>query len=824
MVGHARPQAYCFDRALIEPAQRRLLVDGAVKPVTPRAFDLLLLLVQRAGELVGKDEIFERVWPGVIVEENNLQVQIHVLRKLIGSAAIETIPGRGYRFRSEVTEVAHAQPSVDAPSGLPRPLTSFVGQEAQLVQCSQLLARSRLVTLTGVGGLGKTRLSLEVASACVGDYADGVWFVDLAPISDARLVSQAVALVVGVAEQAAGRMLDAVERFIRDRRVLLILDNCEHVLRGCAETVAALLHACAQLRVVATSREPLHLQGEAVYPLRALSVPDLATALTPESVGRCDAVRLFVARATAVQPAFRLTEGNLRAVCEICVRLDGIPLALELAAARVRVLSVDEILRHLEDRFRFLKSSDSTAPSRQQTLRATIDWSHDLLSEPERRVLRRLAVFAGGWTFPAAEVVATADGDEAEDVLDLHSHLVDKSLVAIEQEGARYRMLDTVSEYAGARLEASGEADSTRGRHLAYFADLAERAEPHFAGPDENAWYECFNVERQNVLSAYHFAVRTEGRADDALRLAHGCRRWICRGAFDVGRPVLAEALARAMHDNLHKARGLAAAAFLSYYKGAYEDAISCGLHAASLARTLAADAVQADALNSAALGCIGLGDYAGAQVHIAAAQPLARQSGVAVVLFDCMNSAAELNSVNGELDLAEAAYEECLALATQTRQWNHALVSSLNLARIAVTRGDPLRAARLIRSAVDIGGEVGFARNTANFFGFGAGLAVVAGDMEFAARLWGASNRSLADAAQQREPADENALAPCIDRAKAALGERSYSLLEAQGGAMTREAATTAFRQWLATTTPEPGATRQAESTPSRRPPSHWR
>jgi predicted ATPase/DNA-binding winged helix-turn-helix (wHTH) protein len=801
MPAASRFKQYRWDRAVLIPGQRKLLVDGIVAPITARAFDLLTLLAERAGQLVMKDEIFERVWAGVIVEESNLAVQISALRKILGSAAIENIPGRGYRFLSKVEASDADELSHEARSHLPRPLTSFVGHGDHIAQCARLLHSSRLLTVTGIGGLGKTRLSVEMANACGQDYADGVWFVDLAPITDPRLVSQAVALVVGVADQAAERMLEAIQKFIRNRRALLILDNCEHLLRGCAEFVGVLLHACAQLTVLATSREPLHLQGEAIFPLPALSFPNAGLDLKVEDVAKYEAVRLFVERATAVSPNFELTEGNQRAVREICMRVDGIPLALELAAARVRVLSVEAIAERLNDRFRLLKNNDTTAPSRQQTLRATIDWSYDLLSPPEQALLGRLAVFAGGWTFAAAEAVGAGNDTDADDVLDLYSRLVDKSLVAVEHNGARYRMLETVREYASARLEASGEAQDARACHLKYYLSLAEEAAPNFVGPHENAWHYRCDLERQNLVAAYRFGLRDHTDAQPALRLVYGVRRWICRGAFDVGRPVLAELLARpgAQARDVYRCRALVGAAFLSYYKGAYDDAICYGEEGFSIARELDIPALAADARNHMALGYLGKGDRASVGTHFDDAASLARLGGDKDVLTDALNSMAELCAIDGDLDKAERVYGEVLELATNAGAANQKIVSLLNLARIAISRGASLRAATLLRDAIEIGGEVGTARNAQNFLGFGAGLAALVADGPSAARFYGASNSRFADVSQHREPADEGALMPCIAKARAAIGPAVFARHEAVGFAMRTEEATMEFQQWLA-------------------------
>jgi predicted ATPase/class 3 adenylate cyclase len=291
------------------------------------------------------------------------------------------------------------------PNNLPQQLTSFVGRERELADIRNQLGNTRLLTLFGAGGLGKTRLSLQVAAEVLDDYPDGVWFVDLAPMTDARLVPQAAASVLDVKEEVGRPVLEALVKFVDDRKLLLILDNCEHLLHACAELVTQLLRSGPHLRILASSRQPLQVAGETTYHVPSLSVPEPQGTVTIQVLAQYEAVRLFVDRARAVQPSFQITDTNSRAVVDICHRLDGIPLAIEFAAARVRALSVDEISARLNDRFRLLTGGDRTALPRQQTLRASIGWSYDLLTDHERALLRRLSVFAGGWTLEAVETV-----------------------------------------------------------------------------------------------------------------------------------------------------------------------------------------------------------------------------------------------------------------------------------------------------------------------------------------------------------------------------------------------------------------------------------
>ena len=393
------------------------------------------------------------------------------------------------------------------PNNLPQPVTSFVGRESALGEVKRRLTASRLVTLLGAGGLGKTRLSLQVAAAALDDYPDGVWFVELAPQSDARLVPQAVASVLGIKEEAGRPVAETLLKYVKDRELLLILDNCEHLVQACAELTRQLLQSGPRVKVLATSREPLHLAGESTYPLPALSAPDMRTANTLEALMHYEAVRLFIDRALQAKPAFRMTDQNAGAVAALCHRLDGIPLALELAAARVRVLSVEKIAERLSDRFRLLTGGDQTAVPRQQTLRACIGWSYDLLAEPERALLRRLAVFAGGWAIEAAEAVGTGADTDTSGVLDLLARLVEKSLVALDAKGERYLLLETVREYARERLLESGEQADARRRHAEYCLALAREAEPFTrGGPKQKWWLDLLEVEHDNLRAALTWA------------------------------------------------------------------------------------------------------------------------------------------------------------------------------------------------------------------------------------------------------------------------------------------------------------------------------
>ncbi|MBI4473768.1 MAG: adenylate/guanylate cyclase domain-containing protein, partial [Acidobacteria bacterium] len=365
---------------------------------------------------------------------------------------------------------------------LPLQLNSFVGRDSEMADLRRQLVSSRLLTLTGSGGSGKTRLALQLAAESVETFTNGAWFVEIAALSDAAMVPHMVASALHLKEQPARPILDTLGEYLRDKDLLLLLDNCEHLVEACARLVEGLLKACPRLRIMATSREPLGVGGEHVWRVPSLRLPTTEEAESAEKLADVPSVRLFVERASSASPRFTLTAKNAGAIARVCLRLDGIPLAIELAAARIKMLSVEELAMRLDDRFRLLTAGNRTALPRHQTLRAAIDWSYQLLWGVEGVLFRRLSVFLGGFTLKAAETVCGGDGIESFEVLDSLSRLVDKSLVIIDDTGdePRYRMLESIRDYAREKLEESDEANRMYGCHRRYFLDLAHTAEQHY--------------------------------------------------------------------------------------------------------------------------------------------------------------------------------------------------------------------------------------------------------------------------------------------------------------------------------------------------------
>jgi predicted ATPase/class 3 adenylate cyclase/DNA-binding CsgD family transcriptional regulator len=474
---------------------------------------------------------------------------------------------------------------------LPVQLTSFVGRDAELTQLRELLAQNRLVTLSGAGGAGKTRLAIQLAAQLTGEFGDGVWYVDLAPITDPEVVAVAVARALGLPDQPGRSTMDALARFVADRQMLVVLDNCEHLLDACADLVVALLGTAAGLTMLATSREPISVAGEVSWRVPSLSLRD-------------EAIELFTDRARHVRPEFAVGDDNLAAVGEICRRLDGLPLAIELAAARVRALSVAEILDSLHDRFRLLTGGARTAVRRQQTLRASVDWSHALLTEPERVLFRRLAAFLGGFDFPAAQAVAGHGEVERFQVLDLLTLLVDKSLVVTDDSGGRtrYRLLETVRQYGLEKLAESGEPDAVRARHRDHYTSMAALLDAP-AGSDYEQRLEQAEIEIDNLRAAFGWS-RDNSDVELALALASSLQPlWDARGRLREGLTWFDATLADldAQHAGVAagvRARALADRAMLAIRVGA-TDSLAQAQQALVLAREVDDPALLTRALTA---------------------------------------------------------------------------------------------------------------------------------------------------------------------------------------------------------------------------------
>jgi predicted ATPase/class 3 adenylate cyclase len=428
------------------------------------------------------------------------------------------------------------------PNNLPSQLTSFVGREKERTEIRRLLQNTHMLTLIGPGGTGKTRLSIQAAKEMLDAYPDGVWLVELAPILDPLLVPRTTAMTIGLRDEPQRPVIDMLCDYLHERKMLILLDNCEHLVDACARMADRILHAAPGVVILASSREALGIGGEVTYRVPSLGLPDLANLPSVETLDQYEAVRLFIDRATSADPTFAVTNQNAPSVAQICHRLDGIPLAIELAAAKIRVLGVDQIARRLDDRFKLLTGGSRTALERHQTLRAAIDWSFNLLPPAEQILFRRLSVFVDGWTLEAAETVCSGETVTGDAFLDLLEHLIHKSLVFREE--ARYRMLETIRQYASEKLVESGESNVLRDRHLEYYLELAESAEPHLIRAEQLEWLEKIDADYENLRLALEWTFGKE-EGEMALRLCTALGSyWYLHGYWMEGTRTLSKALA----------------------------------------------------------------------------------------------------------------------------------------------------------------------------------------------------------------------------------------------------------------------------------------
>jgi predicted ATPase/DNA-binding winged helix-turn-helix (wHTH) protein len=519
-------RAISFGPFRLLPAQRLLLEGDKPVRLGSRAFDILIALVERAGELVGKDELVARVWPNTFVEESNLKFQIGALRRALGDGNryLVNVPGRGYSFTAPVTLSESPMPSalqaadVKRVHNLPAHLAGIIGRADTVGRLAARLPRQRLITIVGPGGIGKTTVAVAVAEALIPAYEHGVWLIDLAPLSDPRLVPSTLATALGL-EIRSENPLPGLIAVLKDKRMLLVFDNCAHVIDAAADLAIAVLRSAPGVHLLATSREPPRIEGEHVHRLSPLASPPASARLTAAEALRFPAVQLFVERATESLGEFELSDADAPIVGEICNKLDGIALAIELAAARVDVFGVWGLAAHLDDRFRLLTKGRRTAVPRHRTLSATLDWSYPLLTEAEQRLLRRLSVFAGGFTLHAAGAVAADITHTESEIIDEVAELVTKSLVSTDVGDAEPRLLllDTTRAYALNKLAESGEIDALGRRHATYFRDLLEAASNSSVGNDAASAYA---PEIDNIRAALIWALAPEGDRSIAVSLA----------------------------------------------------------------------------------------------------------------------------------------------------------------------------------------------------------------------------------------------------------------------------------------------------------------
>jgi non-specific serine/threonine protein kinase len=680
------------------------------------------------------------------------------------------------------------------PAGhLPFQPTSFVGRRQELSALSTLLSspERRLLTLIGTGGIGKTRLALEVAARLRDEYPDGVHLVELAGVSDPELVTRAVLAVLGLMDEANRSGLETLAATLSDKRLLLILDNCEHLLDACAELAHGLLTSCPYLYMLATSREPLHTAGEVVWEVSPLSLPALEQLPAANDLVEADAVALFVDRATRVLPTFELTGENAPLVARVCHRLDGVPLSIELAAVRIRVLSVGQILQRLDDALRLLTRGDRLAPARQQTLRATLDWSYELLTISEQHLLQRLSVFAGGFSLAAAGAICAGDGLERVGILDLLSRLVDKSLVVAERtvdQSRRFRLLETIRAYAGEKLAARDAGGQWRDRHLLWYLDFAERVHPQESwGVADPGALDRLDLERGNLRGALRWAIDS-GRSEEAHRLAVAMAwYWHRRAHFHEGSQWLDRILALPREVEAQVCVfALTAAGSFAQMQGDLRRAIVLNQEAVDLGREAGCLAAAAWSLHRLAHAAYHEGDDELADARLAESLEVFGEAGQVDGVATTLSCQADFAIRRGDYRRAKALCRVSLPIFRELGDVL-GIVGILNdLAAVARHQGELQEATELLHEALRLGHEEGTRLELILCL---KDLACVACDQnlpERAARLFGASEalRQVAGASWARWDIDQDVLLVT----RASLGDSAFEATVAAGREMTLE------------------------------------
>lgn len=695
------------------------------------------------------------------------------------------------------------------PTNLPGQLSSFIGREEELAGVNRLLSKTRLLTLTGSGGVGKTRLALQAAADALDAYPDGVWWVELAPLADPLLVPQAVAAALGVRDSPGRPLTTVLSDHLCSKQVLLVLDNCEHLIGACAQLADSLLRVCSHVRILATSRELLDIPGEVPFRVPSLSLPSRSEVESIEQLAQFDGVRLFTERAQATLPEFTLTRENAPAVAQVCRQVDGIPLAIELAAARVKMLRVEEIVARLGDSLRLLTGGSRTALPRHQTLNAAIEWSYCLLTEPERTLFRRLSIFAGGWTLDAAEVVCADTEDhegmgtalEGPEVLELLGHLVDKSLVVVEQEQrqtTRYRLLETVRQFAHDQLRETGEENVLRAQHLGCFLDLAERADPELHGPQQMAWLDRLEQEHGNFRTALKWSFQT-GQVESALRLSIALAWfWWVRGYLREGDRWLTrgvdESEDRESVSLPLRAKVLRAARMMTLYIGDHWRTKSLAEEALALAREMGDQKSIASALGSLASVAHADGDVPRATaLHEEALATLGEadlQDASPTILYNLALLLSEQGNYPRASSLLTTALAICEATGDKTRMgWMYRAQGV-----VALHQGYYEQAARLFRESLSLLWEVGEKLGIAEAFELLASVAAerqhAPGNAQRAARLFGAAELLREEIGSPTEVPDAAEYDRRITRARDLVGEPVFAAAWAEGRTMTLEQA----------------------------------
>ena len=803
-------------------AAYELRSGGIPLKLKPIPMEMLMFLIERRGDLVTREQIVERIWgKGVFLDsDNSINGAISKIRQVLRDDPehprfVQTVTGKGYRFIAETFEAGgyvrppdytpelaairdrfpeNAVKQVEVrPANLPAQRTGFVGREKEVAAVGELLLRQdvRVVTVTGPGGIGKTRLAVQVASGLVEHFLGGIHFVALSSLTDQALIASVIVQTLGIRQAGGQSPLEILKENLRDSPapILLLLDNFEHLIQA-APTVSELLAIAPNLKILVTSRAALHVYGEHEFPVPPLALPDSRSISTVEILSRCPAVALFAQRAIAAKPDFALSQENAVAVTEICVRLDGLPLAIELAAARVKVLSPFSMQARLASRLQLLTGGARDLPHRQQTLRAAMDWSYDLLSPAEQKLFARLSVFVGGCTLEGVEAVCDTKGDLGMDMLDGMASLVDKSLVQqveSERHESRFVMLETIREYALERLAAGGEEALTRRAHAAYCLVLAEEGATEQGGPAGTEWLERFALEHDNFRAGLDWLTET-GDVEWGLRLGAALFHfWETCEYLAEGRARLGKLLnlASAIAPTKSHARALFAAGVLAGEQGDYDSADALIGKSLNIALQLGDKQGAAVSLNALAVHGRDRGDVAVACSLFEESLALWRELGDQKAAARSLSNLANVVELQGDYSRARSLYAECLLIFHELGDWTGVAWSTNYQGDVARDQGDFAAARTLYERGLEIFRELGDRWGIAGTLADLGSLERVQGNYSAATSLYRESIKIFQELDHKRGIAR---LLECFACAAGAQGETERSLRLAGAAAALRQ------------------------------------